>query len=103
MSDASLTKRLHISGLTPNISQDDLTSRFSSFGTVRALDGLGAVDGNGEPRKFAYLTIDGSKVQLTRCECEITLIGFTLNPNRCKRTEWDYVEGCKAPRRRGEA
>ena len=64
---ATITKRLHISGLTPNITASDISTRFSSFGTVKALDGLGKLDGNGQPRKFAYLTLEGSKEKVTRC------------------------------------
>ena len=63
-----LTKRLHISGLTPQISERDLKDRFSSFGTVKALDGYGKLDGNGEPRPYVYLTLESTKGQLAKCE-----------------------------------
>lgn len=39
---ATITKRLHISGLTPSLTPEDLSKRFSSFGTVKAIDGFGA-------------------------------------------------------------
>ncbi|TRM63500.1 hypothetical protein BD626DRAFT_456877 [Schizophyllum amplum] len=61
------TKRIHISGLTPNITYDDLKQRLSTFGTVRALDGIGATDDLGGSRPFAYATLEGAPAQLTRC------------------------------------
>ncbi|KDQ06629.1 hypothetical protein BOTBODRAFT_39434 [Botryobasidium botryosum FD-172 SS1] len=60
-------KRLHVSGLTPAISSADISSRFSSFGDVKAVDGIGALDGNGQPRKFGYVTIETTQPKLTRC------------------------------------
>ena len=60
-------KRLHISGLTPQITADDLIRRFSSFGTVKALDGLGKRDALGDPRPYAYLTLEATKPQLAKC------------------------------------
>jgi hypothetical protein len=42
------TTRLHISGLTPSISANDLKQRFSTFGDVRDIDGVGKLDGVGE-------------------------------------------------------
>lgn len=62
-----ITKRLHISGLTPNISPQDLEGRFASFGAVKALDGLGKRDGNGDLRRYAYVTLEGSKAQVAKC------------------------------------
>lgn len=48
-----ISNRLHISGLTPAISFDDLSRCFGSFGSVTTLDGLGQLDTLGQPRKFA--------------------------------------------------
>ncbi|KAN0127685.1 hypothetical protein V8E53_014525 [Lactarius tabidus] len=62
-----ISKRLHISGLTPAISFDDLSRRLGSFGSVTALDGLGKLDAVGQPRKFAYATLQTTKPQLSRC------------------------------------
>ncbi|KAF8595148.1 hypothetical protein BDV93DRAFT_528891 [Ceratobasidium sp. AG-I] len=61
------TTRLHISGLTPSISERDLTQRFSTFGEVRGVDGVGKVDGLGQPRKFAYVTLETTQPKLSRC------------------------------------
>jgi hypothetical protein len=61
------TKRLHISGLTPSLSAADLCSRFSAFGSVSQLSGFGALDANGNPKKFAYLTLDATEEKLKRC------------------------------------
>jgi RNA recognition motif-containing protein len=62
-----ISKRLHVSGLTPAISSDDLSRRLASFGSVTALDGLGKRDALGQPRNFAYVTIETTKTQLSRC------------------------------------
>ncbi|CAE6370662.1 unnamed protein product [Rhizoctonia solani] len=61
------TTRLHISGLTPSISASDLKQRFSTFGEVRDVDGVGKLDGVGCPRKFAYLTLETTQPKLARC------------------------------------
>ncbi|KAL4255475.1 RRM domain-containing protein [Pleurotus pulmonarius] len=66
MSD-TITKRLHISGLTPAITKDDLQKRLSSFGTVKSLDGFGLLDGVGRPRKFGYITLETTAPQLSKC------------------------------------
>ena len=63
-----ITKRLHISGLTPAITTSDLTRRLSSFGVLKDLDGFDKLDGLGQPRKFGYFTLEGSKGQLAQCE-----------------------------------
>jgi hypothetical protein len=68
MDTGLITKRLHISGLTPSITQTDLVSRLSSFGTVKDLDGFGKLDGLGQLRKFGYVTLEGTKEQLAKCE-----------------------------------
>ncbi|CUA75592.1 hypothetical protein RSOLAG22IIIB_11865 [Rhizoctonia solani] len=61
------TTRLHISGLTPSISASDLKQRFSTFGDVRDVDGVGKLDGVGRPRKFAHLTLETTQPKLSRC------------------------------------
>ncbi|KZV96763.1 hypothetical protein EXIGLDRAFT_732325 [Exidia glandulosa HHB12029] len=63
----SASTRLHISGLTPSISQQDIASKLASFGTVHAVDGFGALDGNGDPRKFAYATLEAQPSQVSKC------------------------------------
>ncbi|KAI8985757.1 hypothetical protein BD414DRAFT_537229 [Trametes punicea] len=65
--DEIITKRIHISGLTPAITAKDLSDRLGSFGTVKSLDGFGALDGVGQPRKFAYATLETTKAKLARC------------------------------------
>jgi len=62
-----ITKRLHISGLTPAITPDDLATRLGSFGAVRAMDGFGLTDAVGQPRKFGYVTLEATKKNLGRC------------------------------------
>ena len=63
----SVTKRLHVSGLTPAFSDKDIIGRFSSFGTVQSLEGFGLTDALGQPRKFAYLTLQASQKDIDRC------------------------------------
>lgn len=81
----SSSTRLHISGLTPSISAQDINSKLSSFGNVQALDGFGALDANGaqsearvparltmrpsagDPRKFAYATLEAQPTQVSKC------------------------------------
>ncbi|KAI0332655.1 hypothetical protein GY45DRAFT_1273311 [Cubamyces sp. BRFM 1775] len=65
--DEVITKRIHISGLTPAITAKDLSDRLGSFGTVKSLDGYGVLDGVGQPRKFAYATLETTKGKLARC------------------------------------
>lgn len=60
-------KRLHISGLTASFSQEDLVRRFSTFGTVVALDGLGKRDAVGQLQPYAYLTLRAPAQQIHRC------------------------------------
>ncbi|KAF8624143.1 hypothetical protein AX17_007206 [Amanita inopinata Kibby_2008] len=69
-----VTKRLHISGLTPALSASDISQRLSSFGTVKAMDGFGALDGVGKPRKFGYVTMEATPVKLAKC---LTLLSGT--------------------------
>lgn len=45
--DATISKRLIISGLTPAIDANALSQRLSSFGTVHSLVGVGMLDANG--------------------------------------------------------
>ncbi|KAI0705020.1 hypothetical protein C8T65DRAFT_578067 [Cerioporus squamosus] len=65
--DEAITKRIHISGLTPAITAEDLSQRLSSFGTVTAIEGFGLLDAVGQPRKFAYATLETTKGKLARC------------------------------------
>lgn len=74
MDSEIITKRLHISGLTPTISPVDLSQRLSSFGTVKAIDGFGQLDAIGQPRKFGYVTLETTKSKLARC----TSIPFSI-------------------------
>jgi hypothetical protein len=62
-----ISKRLLISGLTAALSSHDLERRLAAFGTVTALDGFGKLDAVGQPRKFAYVTLETTKSQLSRC------------------------------------
>ncbi|KAF7308154.1 hypothetical protein HMN09_00663100 [Mycena chlorophos] len=73
-------KRLHISfqpSLPAHISssstttadlQTSLRAHFSKFGnTVTAVDGLGALDGVGQPRRFGYVSVQGGEAGISKC------------------------------------
>ena len=81
--DEPITKRIHISGLTPAITQQDLSNRLSSFGTVKSIDGFGLVDAVGQPRKFAYATLETTKGKLARCTFNYPVFSQCI-PTPCK-------------------
>ncbi|KAI6016121.1 hypothetical protein BKA83DRAFT_4338404 [Pisolithus microcarpus] len=62
-----VTKRLHISGLTPSITPTDILHRLSTFGTVKSLDGFGKLDALGNTRPFAYVTLQGEEKDVAKC------------------------------------
>lgn len=63
----TVTKRLHIGGLTPTITLEHLRDRFKSFGTVLEVEETG-LNALGEPRPFAYLTLETTPVQYRKCK-----------------------------------
>lgn len=85
-----ISKRLLVSGLTPQITQEDLSRRLSTFGKVTSLDGIGKLDALGRPRPFAFATLETTKGQLAKCKVsylegphvlnteKLTLIGSNL-------------------------
>lgn len=67
-SEELITKRIHISGLTPSLTAADISQRLSSFGTVKAVDGFDLLDGVGRPRKFGYVTLETTPSKFARCK-----------------------------------
>ena len=67
MTEETITKRLHVSGLTPAIRPTDLSQKLGSFGVIKDLAGFEKVDGLGQPRKYGYVTIETTKSKLARC------------------------------------
>ncbi|KAM6504155.1 hypothetical protein JOM56_001098 [Amanita muscaria] len=67
MEEPLITKRLHISGLTPALTGTDISQRLSSFGTVKAVDGFDLLDGVGRQRKFGFVTIETTLSKFTKC------------------------------------
>lgn len=81
-----VTKRIHLGGLTPNITPAHIKDRFKSFGNVLdveelGVDGLGGcpvhtsawgvrVDLTGQPRRFTYFTIQTTSSQLKKCKSD---------------------------------
>lgn len=86
-----LLKRLHISGLTnPSLTHQDLTSRFSSFGVVHGLEGVGS-DGNGSfhfphslsrPSHLCPSLLSFSPIGFLR---PFTYMNLTTTPNQLHR------------------
>ncbi|KAJ7770644.1 hypothetical protein B0H16DRAFT_1410935 [Mycena metata] len=70
---ATTTKRLHIS-FSPSVPSkgtqelvQSLTAHFGKFGSVKSVDGLGELDGVGVPKKFGFVSIEGSDTSIARC------------------------------------
>ncbi|WWC58359.1 uncharacterized protein I303_100899 [Kwoniella dejecticola CBS 10117] len=66
MVDPTMTKRLHVGGLTPAITAQHIKERFSSFGTVTNVEEL-KPDAFGQPRPFTFLTLETTPAQLKKC------------------------------------
>ncbi|KAF5344916.1 hypothetical protein D9758_011588 [Tetrapyrgos nigripes] len=98
-----VTRRLHVSGLTPALSSSDISTRLSTFGTVKSLDGFGKLDGVGQPRKFGYVTLETTPQALKRCLT--TLSGSTWKGARLRIGEAkpDYAERLQKERDAAEA
>jgi hypothetical protein len=95
--NAVVRKRLHVAGLTPSVSTSDLSQRLGTFGTVIAVDGIGALDGLGRPRPFAYVTIEAKSSQLARCAYYLLVKSpMRAEYNRYESLERDDLEGVKA-------
>ncbi|KAJ7083802.1 hypothetical protein C8R44DRAFT_862393 [Mycena epipterygia] len=69
----TITKRLHIS-FTPSVPSSapgdlakSLTAHFGKFGTIKSVDGLGELDGVGMPKKFGFVSIEGSEASIVKC------------------------------------
>jgi RNA recognition motif. (a.k.a. RRM, RBD, or RNP domain) len=69
-------KRVIVSGLTHTISISDLTDRFSAFGIVKAIDGLGKLDALGQPRKFAFVTLESTPAMHAKCAYTASMPSF---------------------------
>lgn len=65
----TIVKRLHISGLTPQFTQDALRERLSTYGEVVDMEGLhdAYVDGVGLRRPYAFATLRTTPPQLAKC------------------------------------
>lgn len=93
----TLSKRLHISGLTPNLSATDICTRFSAFGSVTSVSGFGEFDANGDPRKFAFLTLETSEEKLKRCLSGLSGTVWKGAKLRIGEARPDYKERCEPP------
>ncbi|KAF7310083.1 hypothetical protein MIND_00381600 [Mycena indigotica] len=60
-------KRRNSGGLGSADLKKSLATHFSKFGTVKSVDGLGQLDGVGQPRKFGYISIEGAEASITKC------------------------------------
>ena len=91
--DTPITKRLLISGLTTAITPDDISTRLSTFGTVKATDGFGLADGLGQPRKFAYVTLETTTGKLAKCmdtflSCSLYSDSSSIGMNLLSGSTW---------------
>lgn len=88
-----ITKRLHVSGLTPALTPADLSARLSHFGTVKSLDGFGLPDGVGQPRKFGYVTLETTNGALKKCTFFIIFSITSLIYNRSFNFKRNDIQG----------
>ncbi|KAJ3996056.1 hypothetical protein F5050DRAFT_1572265 [Lentinula boryana] len=91
-----ITKRLHISGLTPSLSPADLSARLSHFGTIKSVDGFGLLDGVGQPRKFGYVTIETTDGMLKKCLSTLSGTTYKGAKLRIGEARSDFTERYKA-------
>ncbi|WFD30009.1 hypothetical protein MSPP1_001022 [Malassezia sp. CBS 17886] len=65
----TVTKRIHIGGLTPDFSRDALAQKLASYGEVVSLEGCDDtfVDGVGMRRPFAFATLRATPAQIAKC------------------------------------
>ncbi|GLB41442.1 putative peptide hydrolase [Lyophyllum shimeji] len=96
--DEVITKRLHISGLTLALTADDISKRLSTFGTVKAVDGFGLLDGVGQPRKFGYVTLETTQAKLARCLNLLSGSTWKGAKLRIGEAKLDYAERLAAER-----
>ena len=94
MAEELITKRLHVSGLTPAISPADLSQKLGSFGAVKALDGFGALDVLGRPRPFGYVTIETTRPKLARCMNLLSGVTWKGTKLRIGEAKPDFRERC---------
>jgi len=59
--------RLHVGGLGPSVASQDLEARLATFGTVIKVDGVGKLDANGSPLRYAFVDILSTDAQIRRC------------------------------------
>ncbi|KAJ7923515.1 hypothetical protein B0H13DRAFT_2316461 [Mycena leptocephala] len=110
----NIIKRLHIS-FTPSVPSSgpaeltkSLTTHFGKFGTVKSVDGLGDLDGVGMPRKFGFISIEGSEASITKCVNSLSgstwkgvkvRVGYA-RPNFDQRIAQENAEEPAPPRRK---
>jgi hypothetical protein len=89
-----ISKRLHVSGLTAALSEEDIVGRFSSFGKVSSVTGFGELDANGDLKKFAHLTLEASEEKLKRGIGGISGTVWKGAKLRVSDAKPDYKERC---------
>ncbi|KZT21154.1 hypothetical protein NEOLEDRAFT_1158301 [Neolentinus lepideus HHB14362 ss-1] len=76
VSSSTVTKRLHISGVTPSIKPEDLAARFQAFGVnATSVEGFDKLDAVGQPRGYGYVEVVGKEEGVKRC---ITALSGTI-------------------------
>ncbi|KAG0143137.1 hypothetical protein CROQUDRAFT_49227 [Cronartium quercuum f. sp. fusiforme G11] len=94
--------RLHISGLAPSVSAEDMANRFAAFGTVIAVDGIGKLDVNGHPLKYGFLELKTSQLKLNRCMNMLSGTTYKGDTMRIALAKPNYIERA-ALEREGDA
>ncbi|PLW48350.1 hypothetical protein PCASD_02912 [Puccinia coronata f. sp. avenae] len=83
--------RLHVGGLGPSVAPQDLERRFASFGTVVKVDGVGKLDANGSPLRYAFVDILSTDSEMKRCMNLLSGTTYKGSTLRIAPARPDYV------------
>ncbi|KAH9821293.1 hypothetical protein DFH28DRAFT_952112 [Melampsora americana] len=84
--------RLHIGGLAPSVSSEEIEKRFSSFGKVIAVDGIGKLDANGCVLRYGFLELETTQQQLNRCMNLLSGTTYKGHTMRIALAKPNYIE-----------
>lgn len=83
--------RLHVAGLGPSITPQDIEKRLGAFGKVLKIDGVGKLDGNGIPLKYAFVDISSTTSEIIRCMNLLSGTIYKGNTLRIAPARPDYL------------
>ncbi|EGG03061.1 uncharacterized protein MELLADRAFT_65767 [Melampsora larici-populina 98AG31] len=84
--------RLHIGGIAPSVSAEEIERRFSSFGKVIAVDGIGKLDANGSVLRYGFLELETTQQQLNRCMNLLSGTTYKGHTMRIALAKPNYIE-----------